>query len=187
MLPQCEMSGSDDLYGVYRAGHGRRRILDGEGYAAALIANVRETFSAMERLTAEVAAALTPAGYAIRLAPFVGDRSDHIRIDRTSEAFVDYLRNWSQLRAEQGHLGLHWEMLITVTDHRRVSAEIGLAVTIERPSEDDRADRAFVEFWTTGKGMALPSGAADYQRALIGAIVRLEEKDLIRSRQRPSR
>jgi hypothetical protein len=187
MLPQNEMSGSDDLYGVYRAGHGRRRILDGEGYAAALIANVRETFSTMERLTAEVATALTPAGYTIRFSPFVEDRNAHVRIDRTSEAFADYLRNWSQLRAEQGHLGLHWEMLITVTDHRRVSAEIGLAVTIERPSEDGEPDRAFVEFWTTGKGMGLPSGAEAYQRALIGAIVRLEEKDLIRSRQRPQR
>lgn len=181
------MSGLDDLYGVYRDGHGRRRILDGEAYAAALIANVRETFSVMDRLTTEVAAALAPAGYVIRLSPVAEDRNAHVRIDRTSEAFADYLRNWSQLRAEQGHLGLHWEMLITVTDHRRVSAEIGLAVTIERPSEDDEADRAFVEFWTTGKGMGLPSGAQDYQRALIGAIVRLEEKDLIRSRQRPRR
>lgn len=181
------MNGSDDLYGVYRAGHGRRRVLDGEGYAAALVANVREAFSTMERLTGEVAAALAPAGYSIRLSSAVEDRGAHVRIDRMSEAFVDYLRNWSQLRAEHGHLGLHWETGITVTDHRRVSAEIGLAVTIERPSEDDGADRAFVEFWTTGKGMALPSGGADFQRALIGSIVRLEEKDLIRSRPRPQR
>ena len=178
------MNGSDDLYGVYRADStGRRRRLTGEGYVAALIANVRQAFLAVERLTGEVSAALGPAGYAIRLDTAVEDRVDHVRVDRTSETFQDYLRNWSQMRADHSRLGMHWEARLTVTDHRRNTAEIGLAVTVERPGEDPDADIAFVEFWTTGKGMSLPSGRPDFHRALIGSIVRLEDAGVLKSQQ----
>lgn len=177
------MNGSDDLYGVYRADNAKRRALTGEEYLAALVANVRHTFATIDGLVKEVAAALRPAGYQIRLDAAVEDRVDHVRVDRTSESFVDYLRSWAQLRGAQSRLGTHWEARITVTDHRRVTAEIGLAVMVERPGEDAGADIAFVEFWTTGKGMALPSGRVDYQRALIGSIVRLEDSGAIASLQ----
>lgn len=177
------MNGSDDLYGVYRADNARRRALAGEEYLAALVANVRRTFATVEGLVAEVSSALRPAGYAIRLDPAVEDRVDHVRVDRTSESFADYLRSWAQLRGSQSRLGTHWEARITVTDHRRVTAEIGLAVMVERPGEDPGADIAFIEFWTTGKGMALPSGRAEFQRALIGSIVRLEDSGTLASLQ----
>lgn len=178
------MNGSDDLYGVYRAGGaGKRRRLTGEGYVAALIADVRQAFLVVERLTGEVSAALKPTGYTIRLDTAVEDRVDHVRVDRTSEAFVDYLRNWSRMRAENSHLGMHWEARLSVTDHRRNTAEIGLAVTVERPGEDPGADIAFVEFWTTGKGMPLPSGRSDFHRALIGSIVGLEDAGVLKSQQ----
>ncbi|HEV7367607.1 hypothetical protein, partial [Arenibaculum sp.] len=129
------MNGSDDLYGVYRADNAKRRALTGEEYLAALVVNVRQTFAAVEALVAEVSSALRPAGYAIRLDPAVEDRVDHVRVDRTSESFVDYLRSWAQLRGSQSRLGTHWEARITVTDHRRMTAEIGLAIMVERPGE----------------------------------------------------
>ncbi len=177
------MTAMDDLLDAYRADRTSRRKLEGEAYSAALVDNVRRTFATMERLTDEVAKALAPTGYSIRLGAAVTDRSAYMRVDRTSEGFLDYLRSWSQVRTDQPPLGLHWEAAIQVTDHRGTSAELGLGVTVERPTGDDSADVAFVEFWTTGEGMQLPSESKQFQRAVVNSLLRLEDKGTLRSRQ----
>ncbi|WP_207477321.1 hypothetical protein [Arenibaculum pallidiluteum] len=178
------MAATDDLFDAYRSDRERRRAtLEGEGYAQALAANVRRAFSLMEKLAAEVGDALATAGYTIKLAHGVMDRSAYMRVDRTSEGFLDYLRSWSAVRTGQPPQGLHWEGQITVRDYRGSTAEIGLGVTIERPTGEEDADAAFVEFWTTGDGMQIPSGAKAFQRAIVNSVIRLEDSGALRSRQ----
>ncbi|HYD66618.1 hypothetical protein [Azospirillum sp.] len=174
------MSDPDDLFEMYRNDRGGAAALKGDALAHAIADNVRRTFATMEKLVAEVVQVLAQARYAIRVGPTVTDRATYVRLDRTSESFRDYLRMWSQQRAEGGG-GMHWEAQILVTDHRRASAEIGLGVTIERPVGADGGDVAFVEFWTTGQGMPLPSEGRAFQRALVASIVRLEEAGTLRS------
>ncbi len=169
------MSDSDDLFEMYRSDRGGASALKGDALANALADNVRRTFAAMERLIAEVVQALSQARYAIRLAPSVTDRGSYVQLDRASESFRDYLRLWSHQRADSGSGGMHWETKILVTDSRRQSAEIGLGVAIEWPSQAEGANHAFVEFWTTGQGMPLPTEGRAFQRALVSSILRLEE------------
>lgn len=173
------MSDSDDLFEMYRSDRGGASALKGDALANALADNVRRTFAAMERLIAEVVQALSQARYAIRLAPSVTDRSSYVQLDRASESFRDYLRLWSHQRADSGSGGMHWETKILVTDSRRQSAEIGLGVAIEWPSQAEGASHAFVEFWTTGQGMPLPTEGRAFQRALVASILRLEESGVL--------
>jgi len=177
------MSDSDDLFEMYRSDRGAASALKGDALANALADNVRRTFTVMERLIAEVVQALSQARYAIRLAPSVVDRGSYVQLDRASESFRDYLRLWSHQRAESGSGGMHWETKILVTDSRRQSAEIGLGVAIEWPSQapsaDHAANHAFVEFWTTGQGMPLPTEGRAFQRALVSSILRLEESGVL--------
>lgn len=174
------MTDPDDLFDMYRTDRGGASALKGEALANALADNVRRTFTAMDRLIAEVAQALAQARYTIRLAPSVVDRGSYVQLDRASESFRDYLRLWSHQRAENRSGGMHWEAKIVVADSRRQSAEIGLGVTIEWPTGEwpagpDGANHAFVEFWTTGQGVSLPSEDRAFQRALVACILRLEE------------
>ena len=183
------MTGFDDLFGVYSADRGRSRKTDPAGRAADLIDRVRRTFLELDRLILEVGRALNQAGYTVRLLPGVIDRHDDVMIDRCSETFVDYLRHWSQIRADHPNQGLHWEVRVAVEDYRRNHAEIALAVAVERPAEEGEVvngsagDLAFVEVWTTGEGVTLPAGGRAFQRALINAIIRLEDKAILVSRQ----
>lgn len=170
------MGEPDDLFDLYRADRGPSRPLTEAALAQALGDNLRQTLATIDRLTAEVAAALAQARYTIRLAPTVTERASYARLDRTSETFRDFLRLWCQRRAESKSGGLHWEATIIVADHRRNTTEIGLGLTIEWPGEDAGADRAFVEFWTNGQGVPLPSDARGFQRALVASIVRFEEQ-----------
>ena len=173
------MSDSDDLFEMYRSDRGGASALKGDALANALADNVRRTFTVMERLIAEVVQALSQARYAIRLAPSVTDRGNYVQLDRASESFRDYLRLWSHQRADSGSGGMHWETKILVTDSRRQSAEIGLGVAIEWPSQAEGANHAFVEFWTTGQGMPLPTEGRAFQRALVSSILRLEETGVL--------
>jgi hypothetical protein len=177
------MSDSDDLFAAYRSERAAvaGRNLKGDALAAALQGAVRNTFSVMETLVADVAQALGEARYSIRLERAVTDRSSFIRLDRSSDQFRDYLRNWSLQRAESRSGGMHWEAQITVSDHRRATAEIGLAVVIEWVKGGSDEDVAFVEFWTTGKGVMLPSESRGFQHALVASIVQLEEDGVLKS------
>lgn len=174
------MSNPDDLFEMYRTDRGRGAALKTDALAAALADNVRRTFATMDRLVAEVGQALAQARFTIKLASAVVDRSSYVRLDRTSENFRDYLKLWSHRRAESGSGGMHWEASITVTDHWRQSAEIGLGVAIEWPNGEG-GDLAFVEFWTNGQGMTLPGDERNFQRALVSSIVRLEDAGTIKS------
>ena len=178
------MSDSEDLFELYRTDRPTKAAPIGEALAAALADNLRKTLSLMERLIQEVAQALSQARYTIRLSPVLVDRATYIRLDRSSESFRDYLRNWSHQRAAGAAGGLHWEAQVVVTDHRRSSAEIRLGLTIEWPTGQPDAGIAFVEFWTTGQGAALPDGSRDFQRALVASIIRLEEAGTLTSAKR---
>ncbi|MBP2297196.1 hypothetical protein [Azospirillum rugosum] len=179
------MTDPDDLFEMYRSDRGNAPALKGDALANALADAVRRTFAAIDRLIAEVAQALSQARYTIRLAPSVVDRGSYVQLDRASESFRDYLRLWSHQRAESRGGGMHWEARILVADSRRQSAEIGLGVTIEWPTEwpTGAADAtlAFVEFWTTGQGVSLPSEDRAFQRALVACILRLEEAGALTS------
>ncbi len=175
------MSNPDDLFAIYSADRTPKRAPTGEALATALADNVRQAFALMGTLTAEVGQALAQARYTLRLSPTVVERGSGLRLDRTSESFRDYLRSWSHQRADGISGGMHWEAQITVTDQRRTTAEIGLGLTIEWPSGEEGAGLAFVEFWTTGQGAALPAESRAFQRALVGSIVRLEEAGAIAS------
>ncbi|PWC42582.1 hypothetical protein [Azospirillum sp. TSO22-1] len=177
------MSEPDDLFAIYNADRSAKRPLDGAALAAALADNLRGAFTTLERLAAEVTQALGQARYVVRLSPAVVDRSSYLRMDRASENFRDYARTWSQQRADAGAGGMHWEAQLVVTDHRRTSVEMGLAVAVEWPTAE-AADCAFVEFWTTGQGFALPGDARPFQRALVAEIVRLEQAGTLRSAAR---
>lgn len=173
------MSDSDDLFEMYRSERASAGAPKGEALATALADNVRRSFAAMDRLVAEVNQALAQARYTLRLASAVVDRGSYVQHDRSSESFRDYLRLWSHRRAEAGSGGMHWEAKILVTDSRRRTAEIGLGVTVEwptgGPTGGEGADCAFVEFWTTGQGVNLPSEGRNFQRALVASLRRLEE------------
>lgn len=186
------MSDPDDLFEVYRADRAARPALAGSALAAALADAVRRTFALMDSLIAEVGKALGQARYTARLAPAVTDRSTYLRLERSSEAFRDHLRIWSQTRADGGGGGMHWEAQIIVTDHRRNTAEIGLGVAIEWPAGregagEEGASLAFVEFWTTGQGVMLPAESRLFQRALVGSIIKLEEAGQLVSYTPPGR
>lgn len=169
------MSDSDDLFEMYRSDRAASGAPKGEALANALADHVRRSFAEMDRLVAEVSQALAQARYALRLAPAVVDRGSYVQHDRSSESFRDYLRLWSHRRAEAGSGGMHWEAKILVTDSRRRTAEIGLGVAVEWPTGNAGADCAFVEFWTTGQGVNLPSEGRNFQRALVACLRRLEE------------
>lgn len=169
------MGDSDDLFDMYRNDRAPRKALTGAALATALSDNVRRSFTLMDSLCADVSRALAQARYTTRLASPVVDRSSYVRLDRNSEGFRDYLRGWSQQRADKGHGGMHWEAQILVADHRRTSAEIGLGVAFEWPDGTPDANQAFVEFWPTGQGVALPSDSRGFQRALVACIVKMEE------------
>lgn len=175
------MTDPDDLFAMYRSDRGGAAALKGDALANALADNVRRTFAAIDRLVAEVAQALSQARYTIRLAPSVVDRGSYVQFDRASESFRDYLRLWSHQRAENRGGGMHWEAKILVADSRRQSAEIGLGVAVEWPTGAPDATIAFVEFWTTGQGVSLPSEERAFQRALVACILRLEEAGALTS------
>lgn len=177
------MGDSDDLFEIYRNDRAGKPALKGPALAAALVDNVRRTFSVMDTLCAEVTRALAQARYTTRLAPPVIDRSTYVRLDRNSETFRDYLRGWSQQRAEEGTGSMHWEAHILATDHRRVSAQIGLGIAIEWPdgAADASPNHSFVEFWTTGQGVAIPTDSRGFQRALVACILKLEETGALTS------
>ncbi|MGF7177518.1 hypothetical protein [Azospirillum doebereinerae] len=175
------MGDSDDLFDMYRNDRTPKRALTGAALATALSERVRRSFALMDSLCADVARALAQARYTTRLATAVVDRSTYVRLDRNSEGFRDYLRGWSQQRAERGSGGMHWEAQILVADHRRVSAEIGLGVAFEWPSGDAGEAEAFVEFWPTGQGVALPADSRGFQRALVACIVKMEEAGTLSS------
>ena len=142
---------------------------------------MRRSFTLIEELCADVTRALAQARYTTRLAQPVTDRSSYVRMDRQSESFRDYLRTWSQQRAEKGSGGMHWETQILVTDHRRTTKEIGLGIAFEWPGAEGQregegeSNLAFVEFWPTGAGVSLPSDARGFQRALVACIIKLEQ------------
>ncbi|ALG75380.1 hypothetical protein VY88_25380 [Azospirillum thiophilum] len=168
------MGDSDDLFDMYRKDQGKA-ALSGPTLATALADTVRRSFAQIDELCAEVTRALAQARYTTRLAQTVTDRSSYVRLDRQSESFRDYLRGWSQQRAEKGTGGMHWEAHILVTDHRRTTKEIGLGVAFEWPGAGEEGSLAFVEFWPTGSGVALPSDARGFQRALVASIIKLEQ------------
>ncbi|MGQ9369312.1 hypothetical protein [Azospirillum sp. ST 5-10] len=169
------MGDSDDLFDLYRSDREARRALSGAALATSLADNVRRTFSVIDALCAEVTQALAQARYTARFAAPVVDRSTYVQLDRKSESFRDYLRLWSQQRAERGSGGMHWEAKIGVTDHRRQTAEVGIGLTIEWPTGEADANHAFVEFWPTGQGVGLPAESRAFQRALVACIIKLEE------------
>jgi hypothetical protein len=182
------MSDQEDLFEVYRSDRAAasNRALRGEELANAFVEAVRRSFAVMEELIADVGQALGGARYTIRLGRMVVDRNSFLRVDRTTEQFREYLRSWSQERLETGSGGMHWEARIQITDHRRVTAEIGLAVAVEWLNSRRDDELAFVEFWTTGQGMTIPSEGRAFQRALVASIVRLEEEGALTSaRPRP--
>lgn len=170
------MGDSDDLFDIYRKDHGPA-ALAGPALASALADTVRRSFAQIEELCADVTRALAQARYTTKLGQAVTDRSSYMRLDRQSESFRDYLRGWSQQRAERGTGGMHWEAQILVTDHRRTTKEIGLGIAFEWPgqSAEGEGSLAFVEFWPTGAGVSLPSDARGFQRALVSCIIKLEQ------------
>ncbi|WP_029008810.1 hypothetical protein [Azospirillum halopraeferens] len=175
------MGDSDDLFDLYRNDGGSRPALKGAALAAALGDGVRRTFQTIDGLCADVTRALAQVRTTTRLAAPVVDRSTYVQIDRSSESFREYLRQWSQQRADRGSGGMHWEAKILVTDHRRTTAEIGLGVAIEWPDGHPDTPLAFVEFWPTGQGVSLPADARGFQRALVACIVRLEQSGALAS------
>lgn len=175
------MGDPDDLFDIYRKDHAAA-ALTGPTLAAALSDTVRRSMALIEELCAEVTRALAQARYTTRLASAVTDRSSYVRLDRQSESFRDYLRGWSQQRADRGTGGMHWEAQILVTDHRRTTKEIGIGIAFEWPGQmgegrkaEGEGSLAFVEFWPTGAGVALPSDARGFQRALVACIIKLEQ------------
>lgn len=168
------MGEPDDLFDIYRKDHATA-ALTGPALAAALSDTVRRSLALIEELCADVTRALAQARYTTKLAQTVTDRSSYVRLDRQSETFRDYLRGWSQQRAEKGTGGMHWEAQILVTDHRRTTKEIGLGVAFEWPDVGEEGSLAFVEFWPTGTGVSLPSDARGFQRALVSSIIKLEQ------------
>lgn len=174
------MGDPDDLFDIYRKDHAATAPT-GPALAAALSDTVRRSLTLIEELCAEVTRALAQARYTTRLASAVTDRSSYVRLDRQSESFRDYLRGWSQQRADRGSGGMHWEAQILVTDHRRTTKEIGIGIAFEWPGEggeskgEGEGSLAFVEFWPTGAGVALPSDARGFQRALVACIIKLEQ------------
>lgn len=175
------MGEPDDLFQLYRSDRTPNRALQGHALSGMLADNVRRTFSIIEGLTAEVVKALAEARYTIRLSPRVVDRARDLRFDRTSQAFRDYVRVWSQERVEARGGGLHWEATLQVADHRRNSMDIGLGVTIEWPSDEPAADVAFVELWSNGQGVALPSESRAFQRAVVASIMAFEDAGTLKS------
>jgi hypothetical protein len=170
------MTDSDDLFELYRNDRSRGAGLTGDALAAVLVKAVRTTFTAIEALAAEVERALAKARYTLKVASAITDRGSYVRIDRAGEGLADYLRGWASQRTENGGT-MHWEAAIVVTDSRRQTAEIGLGVAIDWPSAPPGA--AFVEFWTTGQGVSLPADPRGFQRALVAALVKLEEMGLL--------
>lgn len=168
------MDDSDDLFDIYRKDHAAAAPT-GPSLAAALSDTVRRSFAQIEELCADVTRALAQARYTTKLAQTVTDRSSYMRLDRQSETFRDYLRNWSQQRADKGAGGMHWEAQILVTDHRRTTKEIGLGIAFEWPGAGEEGSLAFVEFWPTGAGVSLPADARGFQRALVACIIKLEQ------------
>lgn len=174
------MGDPDDLFDIYRKDHAATAPT-GPALAAALSDTVRRSLTLIEELCAEVTRALAQARYTTRLASAVTDRSSYVRLDRQSESFRDYLRGWSQQRADRGSGGMHWEAQILVTDHRRTTKEIGIGIAFEWPGQggeskgEGEGNLAFVEFWPTGAGVALPSDARGFQRALVACIIKLEQ------------
>ncbi len=170
------MGDPDDLFDIYRKDHAAA-ALAGPALAAALSDTVRRSFTLIDELCADVTRALAQARYTTKLAQSVTDRSSYVRLDRRSESFRDYLRTWSQQRAEKGGGGMHWETQILVTDHRRTTKEIGLGIAFEWPGTkgEGEGSLAFVEFWPTGAGVSLPSDARGFQRALVACIIKLEQ------------
>ncbi|WP_223678045.1 hypothetical protein [Azospirillum agricola] len=172
---------------MYRNDRASKPALKGAALATAIAETVRRSLTLMDGLCAEVSRALAQARYTARFAPAVVDCSTYMRLDRNSETFRDYLRTWSHQRAEKGSGGMHWEAQILVTDHRRKTVEIGLGVAFEWPDGSADANQAFVEFWPTGQGVALPSDSRGFQRALVACIVKLEEAGELSSvKSRPS-
>ncbi len=168
------MGDPDDLFDIYRKDHAAA-VLSGPALATALSDTVRRSLGLIEELCADVTRALAQARYTTRLAQPVTDRSSYVRMDRQSESFRDYLRSWSQQRAEKGSGGMHWEAQILVTDHRRTTKEIGIGIAFEWPGREGEGNLAFVEFWPTGAGVSLPSDARGFQRALVACIIKLEQ------------
>ncbi|WP_042689925.1 hypothetical protein [Azospirillum sp. B506] len=175
------MGDSDDLFDIYRKDQGKA-ALTGPELAAALADTVRRSLALIEELCAEVTRALAQARYSTRLAQSVTDRSSYVRLDRRSEGFRDYLRTWSQQRADRVGGGMHWEAQILVTDHRRTTKEIGIGIAFEWPGAGAGGGEgagdgglAFVEFWPTGTGVSLPADARGFQRALVACIIKLEQ------------
>lgn len=176
------MGDPDDLFDIYRKDHAAA-ALSGPALAAALADTVRRSFTLIEDLCADVTRALAQARYTTKLAQSVTDRSSYVRLDRRSESFRDYLRTWSQQRAERGSGGMHWEAQILVTDHRRTTKEIGIGIAFEWPGTEGegtaegegKSNLAFIEFWPTGAGVSLPTDARGFQRALVACIVKLEQ------------
>lgn len=167
------MSDSDDLFEMYSTDRKRSAVLKGDALAAALVETVKTTFATIEGLVAQVEQALSKARYTIRLDSAITDRANFVRLDRKSESFRDYMRTWAHQRAESGG-AMHWEGKLTVTDSHRQSGEVGLGIVFDWPSEG-KPSGAFVEFWTTGQGVSLPDQGRDFQKALVGSIVRLEQ------------
>jgi hypothetical protein len=171
---------ADDLFEMYKSDVGADTALKGEALALALTDTVRNVFATMEGLVQEVEQALAKARYIIRVDSAVTDRSSYVRLDRKSESFRDYLRNWGQQRARSGG-AMHWEGRIIVTDVRRENAEIGLGIAVDWPDEGSKPSGAFIEFWTTGQGVSLPQEGRAFQRALVSSIVRLEQKGALKA------
>lgn len=179
------MGEPDDLFDMYRKDHAVE-ALTGPALAAALADTVRGSFTLIEQLCADVTRALAQARYGIRFAPTVVDRASYVRLDRQSETFRDYLRGWSQQRAERRSGGMHWEAQLLVTDHRRNTAEIGLGLAFEWPSPrpvdgGTAANLVFVEFWPTGQGVMLPAESREFQRGLVACIIKLEQAGTLSS------
>ncbi|PWC38023.1 hypothetical protein [Azospirillum sp. TSO35-2] len=174
------MGDTDDLFDIYRKDHAAA-AMTGTALAAALTETVRRSFTLIDELCADVTRALAQARYTTRLAPTVVDRSTYVRLDRHSESFRDYLRGWSQQRAEKAAGGMHWEAQILVTDHRRTTVEVGLGLAFEWPTGAAEAGLAFVEFWPTGQGVALPAESREFQRGLLACIIKLEQAGTLAS------
>lgn len=173
------MTDPDDLFELYRADRAGGTKLQGDALASAFVDSLRRTLAMMEKLTAEVEQALAKAKYSLRLEPSLTDRGSYVRLDRTSDIFRDYLRGWA-LRREGTGGTIHLEGSIHVGDSRRNSADIGLGIVVEWRGQAGQVE-AFIEFWTTGQGVPLSSEDRAFQRGLVGAIIRLEERGLIRS------
>jgi len=172
------MSDSEDLFKLY-TDRSREAPSDGDSVGTAMFEAARRTLSMMDTAAAEVEKALAKARYAIRVDPALLDRASYVRLDRGSEGMRDHFRNWGRTRGARGG-STHWEVKLHVTDTRRETAEIGLGMVIDGGVGRVEPEDAFVEFWTTGRGMWLPSGRSEFARALVESILRLESLELLR-------